>query len=313
MGVGSGGGAVAAWFGHGGAGRGAGWCAVGCGGGGVERCCRVAGCGWVRDGVSVWSVGADGVECQLSGWGRYRQLGDRAVGCGRQGVHLHVPRVPSCSPTSTGYVPAGACPQHTRAGATCWILGAPDSTVDGCGQWWWCGGGWFSRSHGGAPHGAGWCAVGCGGGGVERCCACRRVRMGSRRCFRVVSRCRRRRIVNYRAGVDIANSVIVQLDAGGEGVHLHVRGYPVARRRERVCPRWGCPQTGHSCRRDLLDSRALQTRRLMGVGSGGGAVAAGSVTEVQVAGRGGVPSGAVAAVLNVAVVSPVGWKRTRGV
>ena len=54
----------------------------------------------------------------------------------------------------------------------------------------------------------------------------------------------------------------------------------------------------------LLDSRAPDST-VDGVGSGGGPVAAGSITEVQVAGRGGVPAGAVAAVLNVTVVGPV--------
>ena len=77
-------------FGHRGAGRGAGWCAGRRGGGGVERDGGGAGGGCVRDGVPVWSVGADGVEHQLSVGGRHRQRGDRAVGCGRQGVHLHV-------------------------------------------------------------------------------------------------------------------------------------------------------------------------------------------------------------------------------
>jgi hypothetical protein len=53
----------------------------------------------------------------------------------------------------------------------------------------------------------------------------------------------------------------------------------------------------------LLDSRGPNST-VDGLGSGGGPMVAGSVTEVQVAGRGGVPVGAVAAVLNVTVVSP---------
>jgi hypothetical protein len=51
----------------------------------------------------------------------------------------------------------------------------------------------------------------------------------------------------------------------------------------------------------LFDSRAPGLT-VDGLLSGGGRVAAGSVTEVAVAGRGGVPGGAGAVVLNVTVV-----------
>jgi hypothetical protein len=53
----------------------------------------------------------------------------------------------------------------------------------------------------------------------------------------------------------------------------------------------------------LLDTRSANST-VDGVGAGGGVVAAGSVTVVEVAGRGGVPVDAVAAVLNVTVVGP---------
>ena len=107
--------------------------------------------------------------------------------------------------------------------------------------------------------------------------------------------------VNYRLGVDIANAVIVQLDASGKAciytfavTHLlaDVNGY---------VPAGAAFSTLTPAR--LLDSRGPNST-VDGLGSGGGPMAAGSVTEVQVAGRGGVPSDAVAAVLNVTVVGP---------
>ena len=107
--------------------------------------------------------------------------------------------------------------------------------------------------------------------------------------------------VNYRAGVDIANAVIVQLGDGGKAciytfaaTHLlaDVSGsIPVGATLGTLVPA------------RLLDTRAPNST-VDGAGSGGGPVAAGSVTEVQVAGRGGVPADAVAAVLNVTVVGP---------
>ena len=107
--------------------------------------------------------------------------------------------------------------------------------------------------------------------------------------------------LNYRLGVDIANAVIVQLDAGGKAciytfaaTHLlaDVNGY---------IPAGSAFSTLTPAR--LLDSRGPNST-VDGLGSGGGPMVAGSVTEVQVAGRGGVPVGAAAAVLNVTAVGP---------
>ena len=57
----------------------------------------------------------------------------------------------------------------------------------------------------------------------------------------------------------------------------------------------------------LFDTRTDPgTSTIDGQGLGAGLLAAGSVTEVQVAGRGGVPNAATAAVLNVTVTGPGG-------
>ena len=53
----------------------------------------------------------------------------------------------------------------------------------------------------------------------------------------------------------------------------------------------------------LLDTRSPDST-VDGAGAGAGVAGAGSITEVQVTGRGGVPTGAVAAVLNLTVVGP---------
>jgi hypothetical protein len=105
--------------------------------------------------------------------------------------------------------------------------------------------------------------------------------------------------VNYRTGVDIANAVTVKLGGGGKAciytfaaTHLltDVNGY---------IPAGASVATLTPAR--LLDTRSPNST-IDGAGAGGGVAPAGSVTEVQVAGRGGVPTDAAAAVLNVTVV-----------
>ena len=97
--------------------------------------------------------------------------------------------------------------------------------------------------------------------------------------------------LNYRVGVDIANAVVVKLGVGGKAciytfaaTHLlaDVNGYVPAG-----------ASIGTLTPARLLDTR-VPNSTVDGLGSGGGPSAAGSITEVQVAGRGGVPADAVA-------------------
>ncbi len=104
--------------------------------------------------------------------------------------------------------------------------------------------------------------------------------------------------LNFVAGSTIPNNVITKLGDGGKvclytsaGTELlaDVAGY-------------FAPSPAFA---PLVPGRLLDTRQgaatIDGAGQGGGVRPAGSVTEVQVAGRGGVPAGASAAVLNVTV------------
>jgi hypothetical protein len=109
--------------------------------------------------------------------------------------------------------------------------------------------------------------------------------------------------LNYSFGQTIANNTIVALSATGSvcvytdaAAHLlvDVNGYlPAASRVGTVAPA------------RLLDTRGPNST-VDGLHSGGGPAPAGSVTEVQITGRGGVPADAIAAILNVTVVGPEG-------
>jgi hypothetical protein len=104
--------------------------------------------------------------------------------------------------------------------------------------------------------------------------------------------------LNYTAGQTIANLVIAKLGTGGKvcivthaATHLlaDVNGYfPDGARYTALVPA------------RLLDSRPGETT-IDGLAAGIGVRAPGSVTELQVGGRGSVPANAAAAVLNVSV------------
>ena len=89
--------------------------------------------------------------------------------------------------------------------------------------------------------------------------------------------------------------------AAGDGVRLHRRDRPSPDRRQRVP---ACRHVGGNARSvGLLDTRGPSST-VDGLHSGGGPAPAGSVTEVQITGRGGVPHYATSAILNVTIVGP---------
>ncbi len=96
--------------------------------------------------------------------------------------------------------------------------------------------------------------------------------------------------LNYRAGQTIANTVLARVGAGGQ-----------------VCVYTSAPagllvdvSASVSTAPGLA---AVDPSRLFDTRTGPGALASGLITEVVVAGRGGVPAGATTAVLNVTVIS----------
>ena len=109
--------------------------------------------------------------------------------------------------------------------------------------------------------------------------------------------------LNYSSGQTIANNTVVELSPTGSvcvytdaAAHLlvDVNGYlPAGSLIGTVAPS------------RLLDTRGPSST-IDGLYAGGGPAAAGSVTEVQITGRGGVPADAIAAILNVTVVGPAG-------
>ena len=109
--------------------------------------------------------------------------------------------------------------------------------------------------------------------------------------------------LNYSSGQTIANNTVVELSPTGSvcvytdaAAHLlvDVNGYlPAGSHVGTVAPA------------RLLDTRGPSST-IDGLHAGGGPAAAGSVTEVQITGRGGVPADAIAAILNVTVVGPAG-------
>jgi hypothetical protein len=107
--------------------------------------------------------------------------------------------------------------------------------------------------------------------------------------------------VNYVAGATVANAVIIKIGAGGKvcvytqsAAHLiaDINGY---------FPNDGSFTALVPAR--VLDSREGQST-VDGASAGIGLRAAGSVTELQVTGRAGVPANASAVVLNVTVTGP---------
>src|SRR4029079_16342396 len=111
--------------------------------------------------------------------------------------------------------------------------------------------------------------------------------------------------LNYVAGETVANSVIVKIGAGGSvclftpgTVHLiaHVTGYfPAGSDFQAVAP----PRLSYT--RQSVDSATVD-----GLFKGLGVLGAGSVMELPVAGRGGVPADASAVALNVTVTEAQG-------
>ena len=109
--------------------------------------------------------------------------------------------------------------------------------------------------------------------------------------------------LNYGAGSTIPNSVIVKIGTGGK-----VCLYTSAATQLIVDVNAYLRDTPDSA--SVVPARLLDTRpassTVDGLSAGGGLRAGDSVTEVQVGGRGGVPGGATAAVLNVTVTQPQG-------
>ena len=108
-------------------------------------------------------------------------------------------------------------------------------------------------------------------------------------------------LVNFAAGDTVANSGLVTVGAAGTmclltsattDVIVDLSGYFGA----------GAPFVGQSPSR-LMDSRS-GGRTVDGIGEGGGARPADSITEVVVAGRGEVPAGAGVVALNIIAVGP---------
>jgi hypothetical protein len=107
--------------------------------------------------------------------------------------------------------------------------------------------------------------------------------------------------LNYSTGQTIANNTIVKLSPAGEAciytdeaahILIDVNGYLPA-----------ASLVGTLAPARLLDTRQPNST-IDGLHAGGGPAPAGSVTEVQITGRGGVPADAIAAIVNVTVVGP---------
>jgi len=109
--------------------------------------------------------------------------------------------------------------------------------------------------------------------------------------------------LNFNAGITVANNVMAKLGTGGKvcisvskatQLIADVSGYFVA-------------SSGY---RPITPARLLDSRSngvtVDGVGQGGGPVTGGTVVEVQVTGRAGVPTTAVAAVLNITATQGAG-------
>ncbi|MCU1396175.1 MAG: hypothetical protein JWM34_4603 [Ilumatobacteraceae bacterium] len=107
--------------------------------------------------------------------------------------------------------------------------------------------------------------------------------------------------VNYEAGETIPNAVLTKIGANGQ-VCLFVQS---ALQLVVDVDGWYPPSTSY---RSLEPARLLDTRpgstTIDGLGAGGGAVAAGSVTVLPVAGRAGVAADASSVVLNATVTEP---------
>lgn len=109
--------------------------------------------------------------------------------------------------------------------------------------------------------------------------------------------------VNFVAGGTVANLVVAKVGAGGTvclyssaPAHLVAdvtAAFPIGAGVGALAPA------------RLLDSRPGQPT-VDGLAAGAGAAAAGSITELQVAGRGGVPADAAAVALNVTLTEPAG-------
>ncbi len=107
--------------------------------------------------------------------------------------------------------------------------------------------------------------------------------------------------LNYTVGVNRANELIAQVDAGGDICIFTQHGVDLI-----------VDVVGYVLEGSDLSStnpqRYVETRvgapTFDGRNEGGGTLAAGSTTKVQIAGRGAVPADALAAVVNVAAVAP---------
>ena len=111
--------------------------------------------------------------------------------------------------------------------------------------------------------------------------------------------------LNYRAADVVANMVVSELGGGDVCVYTDAPAHLVV-----DVAGWfpsgssSAPPFG-----GVMPARVFDTRRpnstVDGIGAGGGAISAGGIVEVTVAGRGGVPATAGAVALNVTVVSPL--------
>jgi hypothetical protein len=109
--------------------------------------------------------------------------------------------------------------------------------------------------------------------------------------------------INFLAGAFVANSVTAKLDANGDACIFTLTGADLLIDVNGYVPEGSDVGTLTPAR--LLDTRA-GSETVDGQSAGGPRPTAGSVTKVRVAGRGGVPSDASAAIVNLTVVLPDG-------
>jgi hypothetical protein len=109
--------------------------------------------------------------------------------------------------------------------------------------------------------------------------------------------------INFLAGAFVANSVTAKLDANGDVCIFTLTGADLLIDVNGYVPAGSDVGTLTPAR--LLDTRA-GAATVDGVSAGGPRPGAGSVTRVRVAGRGGVPADATAAIVNLTVVLPDG-------
>jgi hypothetical protein len=109
--------------------------------------------------------------------------------------------------------------------------------------------------------------------------------------------------VNYQAGDVVPNAVLAKIGTGGKVcIYTHAAAHVVVDVNG-YAPPGGSPSPASPVR--LLDTRP-GGETIDGIGAGIGRVPAGSVTEVLITSRGGVPNGSTSVFLNLTAVRPLG-------